>query len=1345
MTQSTTETTVDPANTDSKEPPTSALTIFRRVLLILFLSLLLLISLVLTTSAYFLGTENGLQQLLTQSQRWLPGKLQIDRMEGSLLDTLSLQGVSYQHQDLNIELDKLFLDWEPLAVLSGALHIRTLEIAEPQVELISTPPATTDKPLFPILMPEIRLPVKLKIDDLQLSNLQLQHQMTDPSANQPAINSPPSTLIIDKARLQIHSEQQTLVLDHLHLIAPQGEARISGQLTPAGDYPLQLNTQWKAVLPNQPPLSGEGQVFGDLRSLKLVQKLSGPVSTKATGSLQRLLVKPQGTLRLDDLLLDLELITPQLKGRKLKASLEATGNLQDIELNGFLQTNLPEIGSSDMQVQLRISDQRLSIEKIHLRQSATTAELQLQGEISGAVQNPEFALKGQWSDISYPFQVNTEPVGTKPFQVNSEPVSAKPLLKKANQSRASLSPTKIKDTPLPAEASFRSSKGEFQIEGNLQDYRLGMNGDLTGLRIPSAEWRLTTQGNESELTSVSISADTLDGQLNANGKLSWLSDLYWQMEFEGKHINPGSYWPEWPGNLDFKGHNTGAVTQADKTNNNSPSLQLKTTLDNLSGSLRGEPVKGQARVNLTNEAMTVEALQLNVAGAGLKASGQLGEQLNFDWSLDIPALDQLLTDAQGTLRAKGTLRGPKTGLHLVADLQGQSLQLKDYQAADLKADINMSLSGKQASVIDLQLKKVRYGETLWQQLQLNGRGTPQQHQLELSFNQGPADLALALQGQWSAPRWQGSLSRADLHSPSVGHWKLKKPVTMEATQTNAQIDDLCLLLAPKKTSELCLNGSWSESNGISGELQARQLSIDTLSPWLPAGTTILGQMTAQARFEQQPNKRPHFQAKANLSGAQLSIEDTELKLIAGDINIDLQGDQKQLAVDMQLPLQQPTGLMQARLTVNDLDQQAELQGELNLELSELGVISLFIPQLQAVNGSLTSALAIGGSINSPRLTGALQVNNANAELPALGIKLRDIELSLRDQPNSPRLLLNGSLKSTEGSLILKGELDPLKQTGHLDIAGERFQGVDTAEIQAWFSPDISIVVSPKLIKLDGEIKIPEARITPPKIAASTPISTDVVILDSTRTSATDPPPLKTPLDTRLRLSLGDKVEVKAFGFKGKLQGSVLVEDDGSRATRATGTLKVASGQYRLYGQDINIQRGSLIFSGGPVDNPGLDLRVSRKVDEVTAGARVGGTLKQPRLSLFSVPSMPENNLLSYLLFGRPPGSATTRSEQDLLLRAASSLVMMGGNMLTEKISDSPMIDELGLEAGNSFNETSLFIGKYLSPKLYVKYGVGLLEPTSTFFMRYRLAKQWSLESQTGTKGSGGDIIFTLER
>ena len=55
------------------------------------------------------------------------------------------------------------------------------------------------------------------------------------------------------------------------------------------------------------------------------------------------------------------------------------------------------------------------------------------------------------------------------------------------------------------------------------------------------------------------------------------------------------------------------------------------------------------------------------------------------------------------------------------------------------------------------------------------------------------------------------------------------------------------------------------------------------------------------------------------------------------------------------------------------------------------------------------------------------------------------------------------------------------------------------------------------------------------------------------------------------------------------------------------------------------------------------------------------------------------------------------------------------------------------------------IGKYLSPSLYVSYGIGLFEPVNTLRLRYTITRRWQLVTESSSKESGGDVIYNIER
>jgi len=69
--------------------------------------------------------------------------------------------------------------------------------------------------------------------------------------------------------------------------------------------------------------------------------------------------------------------------------------------------------------------------------------------------------------------------------------------------------------------------------------------------------------------------------------------------------------------------------------------------------------------------------------------------------------------------------------------------------------------------------------------------------------------------------------------------------------------------------------------------------------------------------------------------------------------------------------------------------------------------------------------------------------------------------------------------------------------------------------------------------------------------------------------------------------------------------------------------------------------------------------------------------------------------------------------------------------------------EVSSEPGDT-NSASLLVGKYLTPKLLVSYGVGLFEPVSTLRLRYTLSSKWKLVGEASELRSGADLFYVIE-
>jgi translocation and assembly module TamB len=233
--------------------------------------------------------------------------------------------------------------------------------------------------------------------------------------------------------------------------------------------------------------------------------------------------------------------------------------------------------------------------------------------------------------------------------------------------------------------------------------------------------------------------------------------------------------------------------------------------------------------------------------------------------------------------------------------------------------------------------------------------------------------------------------------------------------------------------------------------------------------------------------------------------------------------------------------------------------------------------------------------------------------------------------------------------------------------------------------------------------------------------------------------------SEIRVTMGEDVRIDSFGLQGRVLGGVGTTIHTGETAIGRGELTVDVGKYEAYGQKLEITRGRLLFDSSPLDDPGLDIEARRHIETTTVGLNVRGTLQDPRLTFFSDPSMPQSQIVSYLLTGKAidSGGTTTLSPG----AARETLAYQGGGLLASQIGHRIGLEEVGVEssvdkAGQS--NTSLVLGKFLSPRLFISYGISLTESINTLKLRYTISDRWVLKSEAGEDQSA-DLEYTIER
>ena len=563
-----------------------------------------------------------------------------------------------------------------------------------------------------------------------------------------------------------------------------------------------------------------------------------------------------------------------------------------------------------------------------------------------------------------------------------------------------------------------------------------------------------------------------------------------------------------------------------------------------------------------------------------------------------------------------------------------------------------------------------------------------------------------------------------------------------------------------------------------GEWNLEWAGIDLLlfRPWLPRGVNLEGRLAGRATGTLLPGQRFEMKGDAALSGGKVSrrLPEGEINAAVRSASLSWEWRGEALRGSAALALAehgQARGSfllpIPARFPMA-LHRTGPLQASLTGRVQEKGFLTTLFPGvIQESRGELDADMQVSGTWDEPKIAGSLKLAGASAYLPTAGIHVKDIQVAMRLDKDLIRI---DSFRTTSGPGHIEGtalvRLKEWQVTGYEgSLSGERFQTVYLPELQILSAPRLTFEGTTKKLAVRGEVRLLEWLIAGPPTRAVVLPSADVILEGEPR-----PDEKKFPLalDIQVRLILGEKVFVKAEGIDAQLGGSIDLTAQNLDRITSKGEIVVVKGRYRAFGAELEIVRGRLLYTGGPIDQPTLDILALRTVGEVKAGVTAGGVLRAPVIKLYSEPSMPDVDILAYILFGHPLGASSSLEQAGMVAQVASSLLSRGQSAtLQEQIKDRLGISTLEIQSAESqsrmgykaiqtsppgsapakpaseTSQTLLTVGKYLAPQLYFSYGRSLFTEGNLFRLRYDVTKHWQIETQTGSV-SGADLYYNIE-
>lgn len=1312
------------------------------------LGLILLVIILLHTGA---GLKLGLA--------FMPGEVSVVSANGTLAGTVTLSGVEYEGDGLVLRLDRLELNLAPYRLLRGTVYIRSLLLDGVHVQTSATESAPTSTETT-----ALNLPVGFRLDELRINGMQLQTE-----GEQAALN-------INSVTLSTYGEGQTVHIETLRVDAEQFDLTLNGSIMLGDVYAYELTAGLGYLLDEQHAIDTDLQVSGDTDETRLTGTIRTPSIISIDMQLTELLGTPGWEGSISTTQFNSADFTDQIAPHIFSANLQTRGTLASARIEGAVQSysgaqpdtpdNAPALALEQLDLALAIDTTGLDtdVPAFNGRLNWTDVSITQLTEAPRRLDLETGVLELDYEDAGYSFNLNTGLVidelisgnlsGRGHGTMTSVSLDDFTLGLEQGQFQGSAELEQQQNTyqgyaqanwqqfilPISPEQTVYLDNGSLRLEGGSDSYTLQSETSVALNSQPPLQLQLDGSGDlgRFDLTGLTLVSADGTGQVTVAGQLAWADTPSAELSISGTNINPGIYLPEWPGKLELEGR-LSASGQAEDYEVNVPELSIR-------GQLGDHSLELVLASQLTPGDIEITRASL-VAGANrFMLDGNWGERYSLQWSVQAPELNDLYAGINGSLEATGTLAGAADNPQLEMELHGERLDSPWGSLQFLDTTAAMDLADQGPLDIVLSASGLEYGDRQLDSVRLTAKGSLETHDYTLTVEGEPLTLAMEGRAGYGERNWAGETRRLEVTLLDQT-WAIRSPFESSVGEEGVSISGLCLTL---DITGLCIDGHYADIEHWQGEANLSGMPIEAVNPYLPAAITMTGKARLDIKGERDGAALPEVSGNLASDGASVEFQidrnttqELFIKAINGQFSLSGGRLESELVV---LPDDEQQDQLQVRLDLGPLASlepeldELEMTSELKWAVRDLSFISTVSNQLTDVSGELLVDLGFNGAVREPVLSGEISLRDGGMMFPEFGIELT--ELGVRGQPQPGNgFQLAGSAMSGTGALSFNADITPDEPENWLvaSLTGTDIEAMNTPEIRARASTDLKVDIGSSTTRVQGDLDIHDAVIDLDEMRESVTLSDDVVMVDETPDGEDA---ARSVVDITIRLN--ENIRIRGQGISGQLSGQLDIDSTEKGDLLGNGEIRITDGKYKAYGQDLTIEEGRILYRNTPLDNPELRVRAIRRInDDISAGLIITGILSNPQVTLTSTPSMSDEDILAYIVFGRPLSSLNS-GEGTNLIGAATSLGVKNSGVLTRSLSSTFGLDQLELTSDSSGENAALSVGKFITPRLYISYVVGLMESFSTARIRYNLTESWSLEAKSGAS-VGVDLLYTIEK
>jgi translocation and assembly module TamB len=809
----------------------------------------------------------------------------------------------------------------------------------------------------------------------------------------------------------------------------------------------------------------------------------------------------------------------------------------------------------------------------------------------------------------------------------------------------------------------------------------------------------------------------------------------------------------------------------------------------LSGStVGGLPIQAVLSAQAAAGILDVETLQITLPRTTLAAAGSWGltrpapQPLRFSFaSTDLRQVAPLLTAFHGieprltgSVQAEGSIAGTVAQPALTLNLRGRNIRYEGWRAATLALDLDGQRlpAGIQGSgALFAENAVLPGGETL-QTLRAEVNAVPGNVGIGLVARRDrDTDLAASGRLQLDDGRVAGLLLESMLLRVGGVPWQLTRPAELTwHPDQGVEITGLELLRTGPDPGRIAVSGVLPMEGTADLRMELTQVDLEDVRRLVRQAPDIGGRLTASVVLSG-PVAAPDFRIQGHVENFRvpdLTLSRVEIDARYTGTTLDgvlraWQNDSELVLAEARLPVEiSVVGAVPRFRLVDD----AALGGTIRADSLPLALLTTFAPGVRSGSGYAVADVRIQGTAERPRFAGSLQVHEGSVYVEELGVQFEEIEARISTEGDLVRVdslsVRSGGLALVSGEILMDDRQQPFVS---LAATMNRFQPIRRTNVATvTTSGALNLTGRFPSPVLTGQLTINEGTIQIPNGRRSTPIDmadADVGLIGTDTIAAT---PGQTGLLAGLQVeglevTAGEAVWLTAEDTRIQLGGDLLIFRTGEDM-RVYGELQTIRGTYTLrmgpIAREFDIERGRIQFFGTPDLNPALDIVASNRVRVLGTGGpqqinilvQVTGTLQQLQIELTSDtrPPLPESELLSLLIFGRPShelGEQAGALAQEIFIQELLGGAVLGP--LEQALVGAGFFDYVRIRSRPSgpmaiftaptgvLGTTAIEGGRQLLPNLFwtLEVGVGALgggESGATWgtSLDWQITQQWSL-------------------